>query len=634
MTTRRDVLSLLAAAALTGPARAQDIVRDPLLAEVQAGKLPPLDQRLPEIPRVTDLIAMGRIPGRHGGTVRMLISGQRDIRYITIFGYARLAGYNEKLDLEPDILQDFTVEEERVFTFRLRPGHKWSDGHPLTAEDFRYAWEDVMLNEKLSPGGVSPTLIVNDKPPTFEVMDQYTVRYSWDGPNPDFMPWLAAAQPLAMVMPAHYLKQFHAKYQSEEKLDALIKENKVKNWARLHINMSRQYRPENPDLPMLDPWINSTKPPAEQFILQRNPYFHRVDRDGRQLPYFDRFVFNVSSSSLIPAKTGAGETDLQATNIQFEDYTFLKESEKRHAIKVYLWERTQGSRVALLPNLNYEDAVWRGVLQDARFRQALSLAIDRREINMATFFGLGHPSADTMLPQSPLFRPEYRDAWIAHDPAKANALLDEMGLDKRDDDGWRVLPDGRTAQVIVESAGDSTLDTDVLELIADYWREISIPLYIRTSQIEVLRSRALAGQVMMSISSGIDNGIANADMNPGALAPTGDEELQWPIWGMNFVTRGEKGTAPDLAPVQELMGLLRDWRTAPDHEQRSLIWHRMLKLYTDQVFSIGLVNGTLQPIVANAKIKNLPSTAFYGFDPTCYFGVYRADTFFYEDGAA
>jgi peptide/nickel transport system substrate-binding protein len=103
---------------------------------------------------------------------------------------------------------------------------------------------------------------------------------------------------------------------------------------------------------------------------------------------------------------------------------------------------------------------------------------------------------------------------------------------------------------------------------------------------------------------------------------------------MNYVTRGEKGTAPDLAPVQELMGYLRDWRTAPDHEQRALIWHKMLKLYTDQVFSIGLVNGTLQPIVANAKIKNLPSTAFYGFDPTCYFGVYRADTFFYEDGAA
>jgi peptide/nickel transport system substrate-binding protein len=504
----------------------------------------------------------------------------------------------------------------------------------LTAEDFRYAWEDVMLNEKLSPGGVSPSLIVNDKPPVFEIVDQYTVRYSWDAPNPDFMLGIASAQPLAMVMPAHYLKQFHAKYQSEEKLEQLIKENKVKNWARLHINMSRQYRPENPDLPMLDPWINSTKPPAEQFVMVRNPYFHRVDRDGRQLPYFDRFLFTISSASLIPAKTGAGETDLQATNIQFEDYTFLKESEKRHAIKVFLWERTVGSRIALFPNLNYEDETWRKVMQDVRFRRALSLAINRREINMAAFFGLGHPSADTMLPQSPLFRPEYRDAWIAHDPAQANAILDEMGLDKRDDDGFRLLPDGRVAQVIVESAGESTLDTDVLELIADYWREIGIPLYIRTSQIEVLRSRALAGQVMMAISSGIDNGISTADMSPDSLAPTADEELQWPIWGVHFVTRGEKGKAPDLPPVQELLTLLGDWRRAPDREVRSVIWHKMLKLYTDQVFSIGILNGTLQPVVANARIKNVPAAAFYGFNPTCYFGVYRADTFFYDDGAA
>ena len=548
MTTRRDVLTLLIGAAMVRSAAAQDIVRDPLLERVEAGELPPLDQRLPEIPRVTDLIAMGRVPGQHGGTVRMLIGGQRDIRYITIFGYTRLAGYNEKLELEPDILQDFTIEQERIFTFKLRPGHKWSDGHPLTTEDFRYAWEDVILNEKLSPGGVSPVLLVNGKPPRFEVLDEFTVRYTWDGPNPDFMPWLAAAQPLVMVMPAHYLKQFHAKYQDPDKLEALMKENKVRNWPRLHINMSRQYRPENPELPMLDPWINSTKPPAEQFILNRNPYFHRVDGDGRQLPYFDRFVFNVSSSQLISAKTGAGESDLQATNIQFEDYTFLKEAEKRQAIKVYLWERSQGSRVALLPNLNYQDPVWRSVLQDARFRQALSLAIDRREINVATFFGLGHESADTMLPQSPLYRREYAEAWIAHDPVRANALLDEMGLDKRDGEGWRQLPDGRTAQVIVESAGESTLDTDVLELIGDYWREISIPLYIRTSQVDVLRSRALAGHVMMSIWEGIDNGIATADMNPGALAPTGDANLQWPLWGVHYVTRGAEGQRSRYRP--------------------------------------------------------------------------------------
>ena len=114
------------------------------------------------------------------------------------------------------------------------------------------------------------------------------------------------------------LKQFHEKYQDEAKLEELVKKNKAKNWAALHTRMARQYRPENPDLPTLDPWRNTTKPPAEQFVFERNPFFHRVDENGRQLPYIDRFMLNVSSSSIIPAKTGAGETDLQVTGIDFD----------------------------------------------------------------------------------------------------------------------------------------------------------------------------------------------------------------------------------------------------------------------------------------------------------------------------
>ena len=206
------------------------------------------------------------------------------------------------------------------------------------------------------------------------------------------------------------MKQFHEKYQDEAKLDELVEENRREELEELcTMRMARQYRPENPDLPTLDPWRNTTKPPAEQFIFERNPYFHRVDENGLQLPYVDQFALNVSSSSIIPAKAGAGETDLQFTGIDFADFTFLRDAESRFPVKVSLWKRTQGSRVALLPNLNFADPVWRPLLQDVRVRRALSLAIDRREINMAVFYGLAKESADTVLPESRLFRPEYRD---------------------------------------------------------------------------------------------------------------------------------------------------------------------------------------------------------------------------------
>lgn len=625
----RLVYGLVALVLCVLPAMAGYVEPDSLKDKVAKGELPPVDQRLPSEPLKVTIEGEGKAVGQYGGTARILIGGQRNISLMTVYGYTRLLRYDDKLQLQPDLLKSFEVQDGRIFTFHLRPGLKWSDGEPVTTEDFRYALEDVQLNEELSKV-ISPNLLVDGKPPKFEIVDDQTLRYSWDAPNPDFLPQIAAPQALSLVMPAKYLKQFHKKYQSEDKLNELIKANGEKKWTGLHINKARQYRPENPELPTLDPWRNTTKPPSEQFVFERNPYFHRVDQDGRQLPYIDRFVLNVSSSSLISAKTGAGEADLQAQNISFADYTFLKESEATHPIRVKLWESGRGSRVALFPNLNFADPVWSKVLRDARFRRALSLAINRDEINQAKFFGLSRPSADTVLPASPLYREEYATAYTAFDPDKANALLDEMGLDKRGSDGIRQLPDGKPAEIIVETAGEDAVETDVLQLITDHWSKIGIKLVIRTSQTDVLRSRVIGGTTMMTVASGLDNGVPTADMNPKALAPTSHEQLQWPQWGIFVESGGEKGTEADVKEAKELLDLSKQWEKAADSAARAEIWHKMLALYTDQVFSIGIVNGAKQPIVISAKLRNVPEAALFSFDPTAYFGVYGMDTFWFD----
>ncbi|WP_081162776.1 ABC transporter substrate-binding protein [Ensifer aridi] len=632
MITRRTALAILASTAFPKVLLAAPGELDALAPLVQEGKLPPLAERLPKTPRVINVAGMGREPGRHGGTIRSIIGSAKDIRLMTIYGYARLVGYDEDLNLHPDILESYETVEDRIFTFRLREGHKWSDGTPLTAEDFRYCFEDVLLNEDLSPAGLPTAMVIDGEAAKFEIIDELTLRYSWSKPNPDFLQKLAAPQPLVIAMPAAYLKQFHKKYQEEDKLKAILKAERLKKWSQLHMRMARSYRPENPDLPTLDPWRNTTPLPAEQFVFERNPYFHRVDENGIQLPYIDRFVLSVSSSALIPAKTGTGESDLQAQGIDFVDYTYLKDAEKRYPVKVKLWKKTSGSRLALLPNLNCADPVWRPLLRDVRVRRALSLAIDRREINMAVFYGLTRESADTVLPDSPLFRPEFASAWIAHDPEQANALLDAAGLAKRGSDGIRILPDGRRAQIVVETPGESTLDTDVLQLITDYWQKVGISLFIRTSQRDTFRSRAVGGEIIMSMWFGIDNGVPTASMNPGQLAPTADDQLQWPVWGLNYISHGEMGEAPDLPPVVELLDLLKRWRLSSDDVERADIWRQMLSIYADQVFSIGLVNGSLQPIVVTTRLRNFPEKALYGFDPTSYFGVYKPDTFWLQEG--
>ncbi|MBB3319052.1 MULTISPECIES: ABC transporter substrate-binding protein [unclassified Rhizobium] len=636
MVTRRTFLtgligSTVLPAAVKAASEDRDIEPEFLRDWLRAGRIPPMADRLPAHPRIVNMRAAGRQPGVYGGTVRTIIGSQKDIRYMTVYGYSRLVGYDKHLVFQPDILLGFESTDDTVFTFHLREGHRWSDGHPFTVDDFQYWWEDVILDKNLTPGGGALELRPHGNLPKFEVVDNLTVRYSWERPNPMFMPALAGPLPLVIFGPGHYLKQFHKKYQDDFRLSALMKQNRVKKWADLHIKMSRASRPENPELPTLDPWQNTTPLPSEQFVFVRNPFFHRVDENGVQLPYIDKFILNVSSSSIIAAKAGAGESDLQATGVDFNDYTFLKDAEKRFPVKVNLWKQVRGSRVALLPNLNCADDVWRKLFRETRVRRALSLAIDRHEINMVAFYGLGKASADTVLPDSPLFRQEYADAFIAHDKDQANKLLDEVGLKDRDDEGIRLLPDGRRAEITVETAGESNLDTDVLELVRDHWREVGIALYTRTSQRDVFRSRAMSGTIMMSIWYGIENGVATADMSPGQLAPTMDDQLQWPLWGMHYLSAGQEGSPPDLPEVQQLVDLLKHWGDTMRFEEREVIWHQMLSLYTQQVFSIGLINSTLQPILSSAKLQNVPTEALYGFDPTSYLGLYMPDSFWFKE---
>jgi peptide/nickel transport system substrate-binding protein len=393
------------------------------------------------------------------------------------------------------------------------------------------------------------------------------------------------------------------------------------------------YKNDNPKQPTLDPSMLVTKPPAERFVFERNPYYYRVDPRGRQLPYIDRVIFDIVDSKLIPAKVGAGEATLQARNLRFDNYTFLKDGEARGNYRVRLWTSGSGSQVAIYPNLNTNDAVWRAVLRDVRFRRALSLGIDRHEINQVIYYGLAKESSNTVLPQSPLYDEADAHAWTSFDIAQANRLLDEMGLDKRNSDGIRLLPDGRTADILVESAGESTEEADVLELIRDSWAELGLRLYVKPSQREVFRNRIFAGENVMSVWTGLDNGIPTAETAPLEFAPTSQQQLEWPKWGQFRETMGASGEAADMPEAKQLLDLLRQWRESATDEERTAIWKQMLQIYSDQVFVIGTVNSVPQPVVAKVFLHNLPETAIYNWEPGAQLGIYKPDTFWLDESA-
>ena len=622
--------------ALSVPAARSDpsptaYVEPPALAErVQAGELPPVEARLPRRPLFTRLAEMGREPGRHGGRLRMLVSSAKDVRLMVVYGYARLVGYDEALDLVPDILERVEVEDERVFTLHLRPGHRWSDGHPFTSEDFRYWWEDIANHHELSPSGPPRELLAGGSPPRFEVLDETTVRYSWDFPNPFFLPALAGARPAYIYAPSHWLRRFHPRYEDRERLDRVARERGRRSWASIHNRKDSPYRNLDTEAPTLQPWRNVTASPAQRYVFRRNPFFHRVDGSGRQLPYIDEVVMTVTDTKLIPAKTGSGETDLQVRGLGFDDFTFLKRSEKRIGRRVRLWKTTKGSHVALFPNLNAKDPVWRDLIRDVRFRRALSLAIDRREINLILYRGFAVEGSNTVDESSPFYRPELREKWAGLDLARANALLDEAGLTGRDPEtGLRRLPDGRPAVIVVETAGETSEQADILELVHDTWLAVGIKLYTKPLQRETFRNRIFAGETLMSVWGGLENGVPGPNTSPAELAPTSQQQLQWPKWGQHFQNRGRTGEACDGPFANELLRLYGEWIEALAPGRRTAIWNRMLDIHADRVYTIGVVAAIPQPAVVNARLRNFPERGVYNWEPGAHLGIHRMDTFWF-----
>lgn len=600
--------------------------------EVSAGDLPPVTQRLPDTPLVVDLEAKGRKTGIQGGTLRTLVSRSKDIRQMVVYGYGRLVGYAPDYTLYPDILRDVTNENDQRFTLHLRPGHRWSDGAPFTSADFEYWWVHVANNAEITPTGPPEWMLANGKPGRVSFPDAQTVVFEWDTPKPSFLPLLAQARPPFIYRPAHYLKQFHIAFTPPTELAGMIAGARVTSWAALHNKYDNMYKYDNPDLPTLQPWINATGDASSRTLFVRNPYYHRIDTQGTQLPYIDVIEMTVVGGGLIAAKANAGEVDLQARGLDFRDIAILKKGEADGApYRTYLWANGTASQIAIYPNLNFADPVWREVMRDVRFRHALSLGIDRRMINRALYFGLASEGGMTALPQSPLYDADDLHAWADLDLARANALLDEMGLTERAANGLRKLPDGRPMEFVIETAGERQEEENALTIIADTWRDLGIRLIMRPLDRDILRNRVYAGLTMASVWYGWDNGLPRPETSPQYLAPTQQEFFAWPMWGQYFQTLEQAGEAPDMPAAQRLLELEKAWSRTTDTAERTDIWEEMLHIHAEEQFAIGILAGAPQPVVVSDRLHNVPEQAIWAYDPGAHLGIHRIDEFFLDD---
>lgn len=585
----------------------------PMLAElVKAGKLPPVEQRVPQEPLVIKPL---REIGKYGGTLRRAFTGPGDDengnRWVSMDKLVYWDYTGTKF--MPAVARKWEFSEgNRVFTIYLRKGHKWSDGAPFTADDFVFWYQDIYLNKDLVPTP-HPTFMINGKPGRIEKVDETTVRFVFDEPYPLFLTILGGTTFMGSgwmtsrgfyggaYAPAHYLKKFLPKYTSQAELDAMARDAKVENWVALFKLKSQWYL--NPDLPVLGPWRTVSPINTPNWVLERNPYYYAVDTEGNQLPYIDRIQMTLAENlEVLNLRAIAGEYDFQERHTDIGKLPVFLENQQKGNYKVYLDPGIYGSDATLQLNHSYEGdpeiAKW---IKNRDFRRALSLAIDRDQLNETFWLGVGEPGNVAPAEDSPYSPgPGSRKKWATLDVKQANELLDKIGLDKKDSEGYRLRSDGkgRLRLEVFAVSGAFVPFPRIAEMIGQHWKKIGIQLDVQELErnLAFTRMRNNEHQIFMWANDGSELIYA---FPRHALPVDPAEPMLGPLYARWYATGGKEGKKPDdpeLIRAMELLTKASGQETEESIKTAQEIW----KILTEEVFSIGTVG--ISPAVMGIRI--------------------------------
>jgi peptide/nickel transport system substrate-binding protein len=595
----------------------------PKLADMVAKEeLPPLDSRLPQNPFIVGpgvLVPNQDLPdwksGEFGGTLRMFFTG-------TSGGGDYIIALDEPLlsapgltheGIQGNVLESFDVNDDNTaFTFQMRRGLRWSDGEPVTSEDVRFTFEDVMLDEQITPSFPQKYKDGGDplgEPMQLKILDDYQFSITFNTPYGGFLRGLAIESWTGyteLIKPSHYLKQFHVKYTPLEELAPMIKEGGFAEgeWWNL-FNDKDITNWENTDtkaigIPVLTAWVMDETSTSELLVWNRNPYYFKVDTQGKQLPYIDvvegHHVQDLETATL---KILAGEIDFTRVG-NIAQLPLLKENENKGGYKTYLLDKhTDGAPVVL--NMTYEDDTWRQVVRDVRLRRALNMGLNREGMIKTVYSGFGE--LPTSVPTE-------------YNPEQAMQTLDEIGLDQKDADGWRLGPDGEVFEILIETIGVWEADMiPVTQLVTQDWQALGIKTNFKQVDPTLWGERRAANQLQASVLWGAHD--KGWQMGFGV-------DHQAPLWQVWMNTDGEEGEEPPDW-VQWLFALnVEKTQQIPGSSRWKEIEEEMLQIEYDNILQMVIAEKVKYPVIANAGIRNVQQSG-YGIGAN-----FAVEQFYYE----
>ena len=596
----------------------------PVLAElVHEGRLPPVAERTGPEPVVLEGVDG---VGRYGGTWYRLVNSMQDFSTI----YWRMSAANllrwspQGYPLVPHVAKSWEISpDHRVYTFTLRRGMRWSDGEPLTSEDICYWYEHEVLYFNVQPRLLRAGATLG----RVEKVDDLRVRFVFEQPNPLFLERLASTSMnyedfSDHIVPAHYLRQYHPALGDPALIRRTMEAYQLSSPVAAYKKMKHYLNPEHP---RLWPWVLHTYQPTTPQTFVRNPYYFAVDTRGNQLPYLDRLVLEIKTNNLIAVAAASGEPSMQERHLRYEDYSLLLGSAARNGYEVYHWKPSTQSVFTIFPNLNRRvdparpETKWKhDLLNDARFRQALSLAINRRDIIDAEFNGQAEPAQIAPPADSPYHYDRLQRAFTTYEPERASRLLDELGLTRRDREGFRLFSDG-TRMTFVLNLTDYN-SPGPAQFVIDDWAAVGVRVLLRERARKLFEQEKLTYEHDFTVWTGESEFYPLVE--PRNFVPTYFESFFAPGFGTWFqygglhdnpaARRPNAIPPPPAHPIRRAMEILEETLALPDEAARIAHFREIADIDADNVWTISIATPPPQLVVVKNGFRNVPRVALFG----------------------
>lgn len=614
----------------TAAAKAGAYKEAPMLADlVKAGKLPPVEQRLPKEPLVVKPLEK---TGKYGGLLRTGFL-QTSLWGFTCLRAQGLITYDlacSKFDL--DMAKSIKWSPDaKVLTIELREGHRWSDGAPFTVDDILFWWEDVANNKDLTPAA-NKFWQPGGKPAEFKKISPTVLQIVFAVPYPVATDLLARARystDTQFMLPTHYLSKWHLKY--NDKANDVAKAENQDSWTkafRLHAFPGNNFEIGRPTLWA---WIPD-KSTAERALAVRNPYYHQVDSEGNQLPYIDQVECVVTNNREVHTlKTANGEFDFECYWLDLKDMSTFKASAQKGNYRVLMPRNLWSSFWAFMPNRNCKDAALRDLFNKKDWRIALSIGLNRKAISDALFYGLATPFPAICMPTMSFFKKEWATKYVEYDLAKANQLLDGLGLTKKDAEGYRLRPDGAgklTIELSQAALGGTQLA--VCEMAKSDWKKLGLDIVVKEYETSLYTTKQTANELQIATHNAGRSALFGRP-NPLSFGFDDPANNRWaPMWTLWFSSSGKDGIEPP-AEIKKQYDLMAQWRqTVVGTPEFDKIGAEYWTYFVEEIPIIGTVGLDPLPMVVNNKLRNVPEQDLWWSSDTNFYAPYWPTQWFFE----